>query len=74
MEGLSCSGEQYAEAIKQGTTEAATRSDGLCVQLYNSTTCSKKEKNTKKFVIYTLTLDWAIGWSRILSPIQTCAW
>ena len=36
--------------------EVATCSDGLCVQLYNSTTYSKKEKNTKNSVIFTPTL------------------
>ena len=35
--------------------EAATCSDGLCVQLYNSITYSKKEKNTKNSVIFTPT-------------------
>ena len=36
--------------------EAATCSDGLCVQLYNSTTYSKKETNTINFVFYTPTV------------------
>ena len=39
--------KKHTHTVSTKPFEAATCSDGLCVQLYNSITCSKKEKNTK---------------------------
>ena len=50
--------KKHPHSISTKPFEAATCSDGLhvCVQLYNSTTYSKKETNTMNFVFYTLTV------------------
>ena len=47
---------KHTHSISTKPFEAATCSDGLCVQLYNSTTYSKKETNTMNFVFYTPTV------------------
>ena len=43
--------KKHTHTVSTKPFEAATCSDGLCVQLYNSITYSKKEKNTKNSVI-----------------------
>ena len=48
--------KKHTHSISTKPFEAATCSDGLCVQLYNSTTYSKKETNTMNFVFYTPTV------------------
>ena len=48
--------KKHTHSISTKPFEAATCSDGLCVQLYNSTTYSKKEMNTMNFVFYTPTV------------------
>ena len=48
--------KKHTHSISTKPFEAATCSDGLCVQLYNSITYSKKEKNTMNFVFYTPTV------------------
>ena len=45
--------KKHTHSISTKPFEAATCSDGLCVQLYNSITYSKKETNTMNFVFYT---------------------
>ena len=45
--------KKHTHSISTKPFEAATCSDGLCVQLYNST---KKETNTMNFVFYTPTV------------------
>ena len=47
--------KKHTHAVSTKPFEAATCSDGLCVQLYNSITYSKKEKNTKNSVTFTPT-------------------
>ena len=48
--------KKRTHSISTKRFEAATCSDGLCVQLYNSTTYSKKQTNTINFVFYTPTV------------------
>ena len=47
--------KKHTHSVSTKPFEAATCSDGLCVQLCNSITYSKKEKNTKNSVIFTPT-------------------
>ena len=44
--------KKHTHTVSTKPFEAATCSDGLCVQLYKSITYSKKEKNTKNSVIF----------------------
>ena len=52
--------KKHTHSISTKLFEAATCSDGLCVELYNSTTYSKKETNTMNFVFYTPTVVFSV--------------
>ena len=62
--------KKHTHSISTKPFEAATCSDGLCVQLYNSTTYSKKETNTLNFVFYTPTVVFSAQKKFILATVR----